>query len=288
MKKSVMSVFQVLVLTLIYVIAVSLVSGVLISTGFEFPEMEMDQSRSFMQLIFAGLISSLLVVFLARKYHKLKSRTFFFIIFFILFLSNFSVSIEGNIFTPGLITNSVLLTLGIQQFSIALLFAFFASLLNRKKLFSSKETDDRNDSHKLSFVFKLVLGSIVYMAMYYIWGRINYSLFTKPYYELGISGLDVPSTGILIKYIFIRGILITLSIVPFIKYALPENRFKMYETGLILFLFGGLIPLTLTLGIFPMELVLYSLVEIFLQNFITGIIIYKIVRSKFRFSNTHS
>ena len=121
------------------------------------------------------------------------------------------------------------------------------------------------------------------MILYYVWGRINYALFTKPYYDMGVSGLDVPSTGMLLKYIFIRGILITLSIVPFIKYALPENRLKMIETGLILFLFGGFIPLTLTLGIFPMELALFSLVEIFLQNFLTGIILYKIVKSNLIF-----
>lgn len=277
MKKKVFTGLQLLLLTLIYVIVVSLVSGVLITTGFDFPEMQVDQSLSFLQLIFAGLISSLLVVFLAGKYHKLTRRAFFLIIFLILFLSNLSVSIEGNIFTPDLITNSILLSLGIQQFSIGLLFALFATLLNRKKLLASKESSESTDSQKLSFIAKLFLGSIIYMLMYYIWGRINYSLFTKPYYDMGVSGLDVPSTGILLKYIFIRGILITLSIVPFIKYALPENKLKMYETGMILFLFGGLIPLTLTLGIFPIELVLFSLGEIFLQNFLTGIIIYKII-----------
>lgn len=272
-----------LLLTLIYVIVVSVVSGALITMGFDFPEMVVEQSVSFMQLIIAGFISSLLVVFLARKYTNLKFKNFFFIIFFILFLSNFSVAIEGNIFTPDLITNSVLLTLGIQQFSIGFLFAAMATLLNKKKLLSSKESIENADSQKLSFVLKLFLGSIIYMILYYGWGRINYSLFTKPYYDIGVSGLDVPATGILLKYIFIRGILITLSIVPFIKYALPENKLKMIETGLILFLFGGLIPLTLTLGIFPMELVLFSLVEIFLQNFLAGIIIYKMVKSNLPF-----
>ena len=118
MKKNVITAFQVILLTLIYLILVSLVSGALITMGFDFPEMMAEQSFSFVQLIIAGFISSLLAVFLAGKYRNLTFMSFFLIIFFIFFLSNFSVAIEGNIFTPGLITNSVLLTLGIHQFSL--------------------------------------------------------------------------------------------------------------------------------------------------------------------------
>ncbi len=278
MKKIVMPFIKILLLTIIYVIVVSVISGILITVGFAFPEINVDQSTSFLQLIFVGFISSFFIVYLAQKYKQLKKWTFFMIVFFILFLSNISVAIEGKIFTPELITNNVFITLFIQQIAIGLFFAFIATLMNRKKFIASDEIYKSSKSFNFSFILKILLSSFIYMTMYYVWGWINYNLFTKPFYEMGISGLDVPSTSTILKSIFIRGILITISIVPFLKFAQPDNNRKMYETGMILFLFGGLIPLSLTLAIFPLDFVLFSLAEIFLQNFLTGIIIYKILK----------
>ena len=280
MKIHVMSLIQLILLTTIYVIVVSVVTGILITTGFDFPEMNVARSVSFMQLIFAGLISSFLVVYIVCRYKQLKKLNFFLIVFFILFLSNFSVTVEGNIFTPDLITNSVLFSLFIQQILIGLIFSSVATIMNRKRLTGTSEPFLSSKLFGSAFTLKLAAGSLTYMLMYYVWGRINYSLFTKPFYDMGISGLDVPSSFTLIKYIFVRGILITLSIVPFLKFAQPDNARKIYETGIILFLFGGVIPLSLTLGIFPLDFALYSLAEIFLQNFLAGIIIYLIFSTK--------
>jgi len=280
MKKNVMSLIQVIILTTIYVIVVSIVTGILFTTGFDFPEMMVAKSVSFLQLIFAGLISSFLVVYVSNRYKQLKKLNFFLIVFCILFLSNFSVAIEGIIFTPELITNSVLLSLFIQQILIGLIFSSIATIMNMRRLIGADEPGLNSKSLDFTFILKIAAGSLTYMLMYYVWGRVNYSLFTKPFYDMGISGLNVPSTFTLIKYIFVRGILITLSIVPFLKFAQPDNPRKKYETGIILFMFGGVIPLSLTLGIFPLDFALYSLAEIFLQNFLAGIIIYKIFCGK--------
>jgi hypothetical protein len=50
----------------------------------------------------------------------------------------------------------------------------------------------------------------------------------------------------------------------------------MYEVGTILFVFGGLLPLSFFVSVFPLDFIAYSLVEILLQNFLTGMIIYRI------------
>ena len=128
----------------------------------------------------------------------------------------------------------------------------------------------------LSLAVKILVGAAVYMVSYYVWGWLNYNLFTKSFYESGVSGLHIPEGAVLVKIIIFRGVLITLSVAPFLLNALPDNKLKIFETGSILFMFGGIIPMIYTIGMLPEALIWYSLIEIFLQNFISGVLIYKI------------
>ena len=278
MKKTVKISMKIVLLTIAYAILVTLISGTLISLGFDFPDMDIDEMSSLIQLLFAGFFSSLLVVYISLRYIQLKKWHFFLIVFFILFLSNISVAIEGTLFTPELITKSVFSTIFIQQFFVILLYSYVSLFVIKRNNKKDIEpiTHKNSDLNYLNMSLKLILCGIIYMVMYYFWGWINYNAFTKPFYDLGISGLDVPSTYTLLKSIFVRGVLITLSIVPFLLFAQPDSKVKMYEIGAILFIFGGLLPLSLMISVFPLNFIIYSLLEILLQNFLTGIIIYRI------------
>jgi len=198
----------------------------------------------------------------------------FLILGFTLFFSNISVAIEGAIFTPDYITGRVLFSLFIQQLLISIEFSLTAVLLFRKKLSASTAEPGANINKSLAV--KILVGAAVYMISYYVWGWLNYNLFTKSFYESGVSGLHIPEGAVLIKIILFRGVLITLSVVPFLLKAMPDNKLKIFETGSILFLFGGIIPMIYTIGMLPEALIWYSLGEIFLQNFISGVLIYKI------------
>ena len=278
MKKILINLLKIILLTILYALTVTLISGTMISIGFDFPEMEIDEGSSFIQLLFAGLLSSLFITYVSLRYIQLSKSHFFIMVFSILFLSNISVAIEGTLFTPELITKSVFLTLSIQQLLISLVYSMISLFMLKRK--NSINQASFRHSERITNISKLIpklfLGGLVYMIMYYTWGWLNYNLFTKPFYDSGVGGLDIPSTFKLIESILFRGILITLSIVPFLLFALPNNRTKMYEVGMILFVFGGLLPLSLFVSVFPLEFIAYSLVEIFLQNFITGMIIYRI------------
>jgi hypothetical protein len=116
------------------------------------------------------------------------------------------------------------------------------------------------------------------MISYYVWGWLNYNLFTHSFYESGVNGLHIPEGAVLIKIIIFRGVLITLSVVPFLLKAMPDSKRKIFETGSVLFLFGGIIPMIYTIGMLPAALIWYSLIEIFLQNFISGLLIYKVFK----------
>jgi hypothetical protein len=280
MKKTIMTISKIFLLIIFYALIVPLISGIMISIGFDFPNMDIDEKSSFLQLLFAGFLCSIFVIYLSYRYVHIKKWNFFFIVFSILFLSNISVAIEGILFTPELITYSVFFTLLIQQLLISLLYSYLSILIiKRKKADNTVDyVVEKNKQNISNLLLKLVLCGLIYMTMYYFWGWLNYNLFTKPSYDLGISGLYIPSTLTLIKSIFFRGILITISIVPFLLSAQPNSKIKMFETGTILFVFGGLLPFSLTFSMFPFSFIVYSLVEILLQNFLTGIIIYNIYR----------
>lgn len=268
----------------LYSVLIMMISGILISFGLEFPDMGIDEMDSLLQLLFAGMISSILATYISFRYFQLKKWHFVLIVFSILFLSNISVAIEGKLFTPDLITDSVFWTIFIQQFTVILLFSYgcLPVIKRDSKKVKSSFIHKNNDHTVLNLGLKLVLGGMFYMAMYYLWGWVNYNAFTRPFYELSISGLEVPPTLVLLKSIFVRGVLITLSIAPFLVFAKPDTKTKMYEVGAILFIFGGLLPLSLMISTFPLNFIGYSLLEILLQNFLTGIFIYKIYVADFK------
>ena len=255
-----------ILLVLAYIIEVMVLSGILIAIGLHFPEAKVSQQVSVIQLVIAGSIGSAFAAWLVSKY-SLNRISAFLILCFVLFFSNISVAIEGSLFTPDYVTGTVLVSLFVQQLLISIAFSFTAVLVFRKNF--PVATEGSGIVINKLLIFKILIGSAVYMIMYYIWGWLNYNLFTKSFYESGISGLHIPEGSILVKIILFRGFLITLSVVPFLLLARPENKLKILETASILFIFGGIIPMIYTVGMLPQELILYSLVEIFLQNFIS-------------------
>ncbi|MBK6967089.1 MAG: hypothetical protein IPH20_25095 [Bacteroidales bacterium] len=262
-----------LILVFAYIIEVMVLSGILMAIGLHFPELKVSQQVSFIQLILSGLIGSAFALYLINNY-RMSKLSVFLILGFILFFSNISVAIEGALFTPDYITGSVLVSVFVQQLLISIAFSFTAVLLFRKKL-SASTAETVANIHR-SLAVEILAGAAVYMVSYYVWGWLNYNLFTKSFYESGVSGLHIPEGAVLIKIILFRGVLITLTVVPFLLNAMPDNKRKIFETGSILFLFGGIIPMIYTIGMLPETLIWFSLAEIFLQNFISGMLIYKI------------
>lgn len=277
MKNTIKLLSGTVILVIAYIIEMMLLSGILIAIGLHFPELKVSQQVSFIQLILSGLIGSAFALYLITKY-RMSRLSVFLILAFILFFSNISVAIEGALFTPDYITGSVLISLFVQQLLISSLFSLTAVLLFRKQL-SASTTEAVANADK-SLAIKILVGAAVYMVSYYVWGWLNYNLFTHSFYESGVSGLHIPEGAVLIKIILFRGVLITLSVVPFLLKALPDNKLKIFETASILFLFGGVIPMVYTFGMLPHELIWFSLAEIFLQNFIAGIVIYKVFNFK--------
>jgi ABC-type antimicrobial peptide transport system permease subunit len=111
-----------------------------------------------------------------------------------------------------------------------------------------------------------------YLALYFVVGGLNYQLVTKPYYETHAGGLTVPPVQVVVVVESIRAVLIAFSVFLFLLSARGARRQLMISTGWLLFAIGGIIPLLLQIGSLPLFLLAASAVEIFFQNFFTGVV----------------
>jgi len=187
----------------------------------------------------------------------------------IIFFNIASLTIEGRIFAPNLIKDSLIVPL-VQQFVVTLattwiIIKLFAPIVDSEPMTPIQRS-------WFSWLWRFVLSVLSYIFFYYFFGAINYLLVTGPYYETHAGGLVVPAQNIIIQAELIRATLIVLSIIPFLL-NFPANRKRlMWMAGLILFTVGGVTPLLMQVGSLPSVVLAASSVEIFCQNFFTGVV----------------
>jgi len=180
-----------------------------------------------------------------------------------------SVAIEGAYFAPELVPVPISILIGQQclaassaALAITLLFASIG------KSVSWREALQRRPWH--SWLWRFLLSACSYMLFYFIFGALNYSLVTKPYYESHAGGLAVPTLEILFIVEAVRGLLIVFSVLLFLLSSRGTRRQLMITTGWLLFAIGGIVPLIWQINSLPLFLLFASAIEIFFQNFLTG------------------
>ena len=189
----------------------------------------------------------------------------------VIFFNMGAVALEGAFFVPELVPIPIPL-LAIQQLLAAGAAGLLITLLfvQRDQNADMAVTFRRRTWH--SWLWRIALASVSYLLFYLVFGALNYTFVTGPYYAANAGGLSVPDTITVIRVELVRAPLLVLSIVPFVLAYRSPRRPTMLATGLLLFWVGGVVPLVLQIGMLPLPLLLASAVEIFLQNFLTGII----------------
>jgi hypothetical protein len=188
----------------------------------------------------------------------------------IIFLNLGSVMLEGAYFAPELVTIPVPVLL-VQQFFVSILTALAISLLFAPRPFKPANLPARIGRGWLGFLWRYLLCAAVYVLCYYVFGTLNYSLVTRPYYETHAGGLAIPPALTVLIVELIRAPIIVLSVIPFLMFSRETRKRNAINNGLILFIIGGVVPLFFQAGSLPLVLLLASGVEIFLQNFTTGV-----------------
>lgn len=189
----------------------------------------------------------------------------------VIFFNIGAVMLEGAYFAPGLVPIPVPV-LAVQQALAALLAGGLLALLFAQRGQSAAFLETLRRRPWFSWVWRFLVASLSYLLFYALFGALNYSLVTEPYYASHAGGLTAPAAGTVLAVELVRAPLLVLSIVLVILAAHAERRRTLLLAGLTLFWVGGIVPLTLQVGSLPTPLLLASAVEIFMQNFLTGVV----------------
>ncbi|MBE2225557.1 MAG: hypothetical protein IAF02_28735, partial [Anaerolineae bacterium] len=231
------------------------------------PNQTIDTTAVFQQMFVGGLVMGLMLGLVARRLPASPIRHV--VVWSVLLFANIgSVIIEGYFFVPDLVTN-VWVTVA-QQLLPCLITAVLVYWLFAPR---PAETPARTVHHRwYAWGWRFVLSACTYLAAYWLFGSINFALVTRPYYEALGSPLAVPAPQVTMQAELIRAVLIVLSVLPFLLTAqMPSRRLALWS-GMLLFVIGGIVPLTWQMGSLPLPLLLASGLEIFCQNFTTGFV----------------
>jgi len=187
----------------------------------------------------------------------------------IVFFNIASVTIEGRFFVPGHVQGSLFVLL-LQQLAASLVATWLIARLFAP--IAEAAPIPTMVRPWFSWLWRFAASALSYIVFYFFFGAINYLLVTGSYYKTRQGGLLTPPPGVILQAELVRAPLIVLSVVPFLV-AYPGTRPRTaLLTGLILFTVGGLAPLLMEINTLPLPLLGASAVEIFFQNFCTGMV----------------
>lgn len=189
----------------------------------------------------------------------------------VIFFNMGAVVLEGAYFAPDLVPIPIPV-LAVQQLLAALAAGGLIALLFARRGQTAAFLETLRGRPWFAWLWRFLLASFSYLVFYLVFGALNYNLVTEPYYSAHAGGLAAPDALTVLSVELIRAPLLVLSIVLLILASHTTRRRTLLIAGLTLFWVGGVVPLTLQIGTLPTPLLLASAVEIFLQNFLTGVV----------------
>ena len=258
--------WRVLVVAIGYMLSVVL-SGVVLGMAGLLEASPGQETTAVLPWMFVGSLIMGLTLGLIAKDVAATARRHVLMWSVLLFFNIGSVIIEGYFFVPELVQN-VGATVGQQLLPCVVTAVLVYWLFAARPAVTPARAIHRR---WYDWGWRLALSAAVYLAAYGVFGAINFALVTRPYYEALGSPLAVPDPQITLQAELMRAVLIVLSVLPFLLTAqMPIRRLAIWS-GLLLFIIGGIVPLTWQAGTLAPPLLLASAVEIFLQNFTTGL-----------------
>jgi hypothetical protein len=188
----------------------------------------------------------------------------------LIFFNLGSVAIEGAYFVPELVPMPIPVLFAQQAVASAAAALIIMLVFSAVGKPTSSWLDALRTRPGASWLWRFILSSFSYLVFYFIFGALNYSLVTRPYYEAHAGGLATPAPEIVLMAELVRAPLIVLSILLFLFSVRGTKCQLMMKAGWLLFAIGGIVPLVLQISSLPFLLLAASAVEIFLQNFLTG------------------
>lgn len=195
----------------------------------------------------------------------------------IAFVRSLGLGIEGSLFKPTQAGSAILgAVFGIL---VGFLVAWFAVAL-LMPVGPEPAVQSPVKRSWWGWTWRVLLVGLAYFVFYFVFGATNALLYTRSFYENNPQyGLSLPSTGVIFLAQLVRGPLFGLGSLFIVRSTSLPRRQTGVWLGLLLFVVGGLGPyLEVTFRTMPLGFNLATLLEIFLQNFLTGVVAARLYR----------
>lgn len=195
----------------------------------------------------------------------------------IVFVRSLGLGIEGSLFKPSQASAAI----AGAAFGIGVDF-LVAWLAVRLLLPPPSESNLQAGPRRTwwGWTWRVLLVGLAYFVFYLVFGATNALLYTRSFYENNPQyGLTLPPVNLIFLDLLIRGPLLGLGSLFIVRSAdLPRRQAGIW-LGLLLFVVGGFAPyLETTFRTMPLGFNLATLLEIFLQNFLTGLVAARLYR----------
>ena len=214
----------------------------------------------------SGAVLGAVVALMASRVRGTALRAFE-VWFFLLFLNFASVAVEGSLFAPGAAPPALLGPNLIRLGVVAAVIAAIAAFGRGRPAAVALPRRAQRPWYRWSW--RVVAAALIYLAVYFVIGGLNYTFVTRPYYEAHAGSLVVPPLQVVLTYEPIRALLIAVSVAPVVVSLNMRLFHTALAAGVLLFVVGGLVVL-LPQSSLPLYLRVASLWEVFAQNMITG------------------
>jgi hypothetical protein len=208
-----------------------------------------------------------------------RSRTIFAAWAVLAFVRTLGLGIEGVLFKPTAAANA--LVSAIFGLLVSLLFAWLSVVL----LMPTNQVSLESTNPKRSWwgwTWRVLVVGLAYFVLYFVFGATNAFLYTMSFYKNNPQyGLNLPDPGIVFLAQLLKGPLFGLGLL-FVAQAmnLPLRKVGVW-LGILLFVVGGVAPyVEVTFRTMPLGFNMATLIEIFFQNFPTGIVAAYLYKTK--------
>lgn len=187
------------------------------------------------------------------------------------FVRSLGLGIEASLFKPTQMIAAVLgALLGIL---VSLLVAWFCVLMFFRSV-PPTESAPATHWNWWGWTWRVLVVGLAYYVFYLVFGATNALLYTRSFYENNPQyGLTLPPAGMIFLALLVRGPLFGLGSLFIVRSVGSPQRGLPIWLGLLLFVVGGLAPyLETTFRTMPLGFNLATLAELFLQNFLTGVV----------------
>ncbi len=183
------------------------------------------------------------------------------------------LGIEGSLFKPTAAASAIVGAAAaiVVQFAVAWLAVWF--FLPARHSAATHQCGQGQRSW-FGWAWRIVVVGLAYFMFYFVFGATNALLYTQNFYKNNPQyGLSLPPAGLIFAAELLRGPLFALGALFLAQAASASRRQLALWLGILLFVVGGVGPyVETTFRTMPLGFNLATLTEVFLQNFLTGVV----------------